>query len=205
MCKKLLDIKYFSSFPLTHYIEGHAGVFVQLFVNSKFHIQLLQQGCCSVLHAGLGKWANLGNDNKVTAAVAELMWLWQGSDLLIGDVNVCWLLCPGFMHPNYDHRHHTRTLEEELFHAWLCLIDRKLGLFIQCSKICMDFNQGHTLAKKILIGEFNLDSFLGIFSKQIMVIENKLLLLLWVNCHKETFEKKYDLCKGTSCTHHMNL
>ena len=73
MCKKLLDIKYFSSFPLTHYIEGHAGVFVQLFVNSKFHIQLLQQGCCSVLHAGLGKWANLGNDNKVTAAVAELM------------------------------------------------------------------------------------------------------------------------------------
>ena len=148
MCKKLLDIKYFSSFPLTHYIEGHAGVFVQLFVNSKFHIQLLQQGCCSVLHAGLGKWANLGNDNKVTAAVAELMWLWQGSDLLIGDVNVCWLLCPSFMHPNYHHRHHTRTLEEELFHAWLCLIDRKLGLFIQCSKICMDFNQGHTLTKR---------------------------------------------------------
>ena len=115
MCKKLLDIKYFSSFPLTHYIEGHAGVFRQLFVNSKFHIQLLQQGCCSVLHAGLGKWANLGNDNKVTAAVAELMWLWQGSDLLIGDVNVCWLLCPGFMHPNYDHRHHTRTLRRNCF------------------------------------------------------------------------------------------
>ena len=148
MFKKLLDIKYFSSFPLTHYIEGHAGVFVQLFVNSKFHIQLLQQGCCSLLlHAGLGKWANLGNDNKVTAAVAELMWLWQGADLLIGDVNVCWLLCPGFMHPNYHHRHHTRTLEEELFHAWLCLIDRKLGLFIQCSKICMNFR---TLIKVIL-------------------------------------------------------
>ena len=115
MCKKLLDIKYFSSFPLTHYIEGHAGVFGNYSSTQSFISNFCCKDAAVCCMLGWGKWANLGNDNKVTAAVAELMWLWQGSDLLIGDVNVCWLLCPSFMHPNYHHHHHTRTLRRNCF------------------------------------------------------------------------------------------